>query len=91
MIKEVLVNDGQNLFDLAVQEHGSADAAIALAIHNNLTLDAAPEPGSTVEVDKADTLRQDIVNYLPEPVNTGILENQLGIGQMGIEFTFIVS
>ena len=58
------VLQGQTLFDIAIQECGNAEAAIALAMSNGLSLTDELVPG--IELILSDMIDQDIATYFKD-------------------------
>ena len=89
------VLDRQSLFDIAVQESGSASAAFDLALENDLSLTDNLEVGEPVaSVETQNKPVSDYYNNRQLKPATGITEEQErigGINFMGIEIDFIVS
>ena len=94
-MSQAIIQDQQNLYDLAVEQYGSADAVFKLIADNGGTLDAALTPGETLEIRDNEINNQNNTEVIRRKPNyrpaTGDIPDALGIGQMGIEFTFIVS
>jgi hypothetical protein len=94
---ETIVLDGQSLFDIAVQQAGSVDAAFALAVANNVSV-SGEVPASTP---LANTPMQNnrIAEYfsmkaLKPATDTSSAEGEVkltGIGYMAIGIDFKVS
>lgn len=91
---------GQTLFDIAVQQTGSAENALAIAIANGLSLSAVLEAGTDIEMPS--TLKADakVVNYLAgkgiKPASDADENNTEvplleGIGYWAIGVDFIIS
>jgi hypothetical protein len=94
--KEVIVNSGQNMVDLALQETGSVEGLLAILRNNDYSAGADPVVGSAVKVmstDVVDAKIRDYYSQLRYRVNTGDAENTEGdgIGYMIIEDDFIVT
>jgi hypothetical protein len=48
MIKEVIVQNGQNLFDIAINEYGDVSYAYEISYLNSIPLDRYPKFGSKI-------------------------------------------
>jgi len=82
------VKPGQNLFDLAIIMTGSADNAFELARVNGLSITTALKGGEILEWEtgkEPPSGRALATAYRPDGE-----ENDIGIGEMIIEQTFIV-
>lgn len=96
-----VIRNGQDILDMAMQQTGNADNALAIAEQNGLSVtdDIAAGEAMATDTDIADTDTA-VVAYLSErslfPA-TGISEEDKaaapygGINYMGIEIDFIVS
>jgi len=63
-MKQVIVQQGQTIVDIALQEYGSVEGLFAfLEANQNLDLDSQLEPGQKVLVREEDVVNSDIVNY----------------------------
>ena len=86
--------DGQSLFDIAVQEFGSIEAAFALATLNGLSVTDELTPGTLLQ--KTGIINKKIVSYYSDknikPATGGIVTSTIGgIEYWAIETEFIVS
>lgn len=94
---ETLVLDGQSLFDIAVQECGSVEAAFALAVANDIGITDEITPGTYLK--KTSIVNKKIVDYytlknLKPATSSTIADGETvltGIGYMAIGKNFIVS
>ncbi len=90
----------QSLLDIALQEGGSVEAALELAIRNGLSVSDELIPGEGIEVAVGDIKQKRVVEYYNvhgiRPA-TAITSDELeetpcgGIGYMGIGIDFIIS
>ena len=63
-MKQVIIQEGQSLVDVALQELGSIEGLFALLGANpGLDLDSDLEAGQKVLVNESDIVNQDIVDY----------------------------
>lgn len=63
-MKQVIVQQGQTIVDIALQEYGSVEGLFALLEANQtLDLDSQLEPGQKVLIRVEDVVNSDIVNY----------------------------
>jgi len=63
-MRQVIVQQGQTIVDIALQEYGSVEGLFALLEANQtLDLDSQLEPGQKVLVREEDVVNSDIVNY----------------------------
>ena len=53
MAKAIKIRDGQNLFDIALQELGTIEAAPAIAALNNITLNDVIQPNTDIMIPEA--------------------------------------
>ena len=91
----MIVLSGQSLFDLAIQSAGSAEAAISLAIKNDISVTDSLEPGSALaETDDANN--RAVADYFrinnihpATSVDTG-KQILIGIGRMTIAENFVI-
>lgn len=89
--KEVTVQQGQSLKDIALQEYGHVDGWWKVANLNNMSMTAKPVPGTKLIVDD---VSNDTTKYLADGkhVPATLTENLLGgIGYMQIGTDFKVS
>lgn len=93
----VLVNSGQNLVDLALQETGSVEGFVAFLRANGFDAQDDPATGTELKALSADVVNAEVRDfYLSQgyKVNTGETSGEapeiLGIGFMIIEDTFII-
>ncbi len=63
-MKMVIVDIGQNLCDIAIQETGSLDSLLEIAIANNLNPHDDIVPGQTLEIPQE--TKQQVVKYLKD-------------------------
>lgn len=63
-MKEVIVNIGQNLCDIAIQETGSLDSLFEIAIANNLDPHDDIVPGQTLVIPQE--AKPQVVKYLKD-------------------------
>lgn len=97
-MKTVTVLNNQSLNDLAIQEYGSIDGVMQLAVANGLSITDALKPGQVLEVPdfdgSADTVRYYKANALKP--SSAVAEDfdiprKEGIGYWAIETEFKVS
>jgi len=63
-MRQVIVQQGQTIVDIALQEYGSVEGLFAfLEANQTLDLDSELEPGQKVLVREEDVVNSDIVNY----------------------------
>lgn len=94
---ETIVLDGQSLFDIAVQESGSVEAAFALSVTNNISISG--EVSANTLLENAPIQNKQFVEYYKlkrlKPATFSLTyygEVKLkGIGNMAIEKDFTVS
>lgn len=93
-----VVKDGQTLLDVGIKHFGTIEAAIELAINNNLPVTGRVSDGHNLElsgVSKDFEAAKVITRYEIEQINPATdYRGELcgeGIGYMAIEDTFIVS
>ena len=94
---ETIVLDGQSLFDIAIQESGSVEAAFALSVANNVSISS--EVSANTSLDNVPVKNKQIIEYYKlknlRPATFSLTyygEAKLkGIGNMTIEKDFIVS
>lgn len=94
----IRAKDNQSLFDLAIQSSGSIEAAVSMAVLNDLALSDELVPGTAIE--ESSVVSSQIVNYY---ISRGILPatattqtdapptSDLGIEFWTIETDFIVN
>ena len=96
---QVIVLNKQSLLDLAVQEFGSLESVLALAIKNDVPVTVELSAGQTLQYDAAKTEKK-VVEYLQAQrakpatdLSAADMEAAPygGIGIMGVEIDFIVS
>ncbi len=63
MKKTVVVEAGQNIADIAMQEFGGIDALLNLCLDNDLELGAAVNPGTVLTVDSKHIIDEKTVDY----------------------------
>ena len=90
------VSDGQNIYDISMQEYGDMSATVQL-IKDNPTLlksfNTLLKAGMKLKIDSKKAGRKDVVRFYSKTrkrINTGERITSVGIGYMGIEFDFIV-
>lgn len=94
---ETIVLEGQSLFDIAVQQAGSVEAAFALAVANNVSISAEVPAGTKlVNVPIVNTRMAEYfkLKNLKPATYTSNSESEVkltGIGFMAIGKDFIVS
>lgn len=94
---ETIVLDGQSLFDIAVQQAGSVEAAFALAVANNISI-SGEVPAGTI-LTNVPIINTRMAEYfrlknLKPATYTSNNEGEVkltGIGYMSIGVDFIVS
>lgn len=62
-VKSTNVISGQSLYDLAIQEIGTAFGAIQIAIDNKISLNEILLPGEKIIIPTSDSNDEDVVNY----------------------------
>lgn len=73
-MKQIIVNDGQNMLDIALQHYGATESVVQLCLDNNLVLGQKLEAGQSLSIDEAKVQNQDVVDYfqnIGRVVNTG--------------------
>jgi hypothetical protein len=75
-MREILVYEGQNLVDIAIQEYGSLEGVWQLLIDNSFlqTIDYHLKAGQVLKIDDSKKIRGDIVEYFDKrgiKINTG--------------------
>ncbi len=94
-MQTIIVKNGQTFIDLAMQYAGSAEAALAMSVQNNLPLTAELTTGSVQQ-------RPSVLNAVvakefekekanPQSNISGVLNMNEGIGYWYLENDFIVS
>lgn len=63
MIELVKILPHQSLFDLAIQEYGTIEAAIDIALFNDLSVTEILEAGTEIKLPPNAPTNQDILNY----------------------------
>lgn len=65
-IKQIIVLPGQSIWDIAVQEYGSASGVAMLMVDNEGLIDfnSTPAPGLKLQVDDSKIIDPDIVQLL---------------------------
>jgi hypothetical protein len=67
MSKIVEIKEGQSVWDLAIQHHGSIEGVAQLLLDNpSLDLQNTPVQGSLIVIDETKMVDKDVVNYLQE-------------------------
>lgn len=91
---EAIVLDGQSLFDIAIQECGSVDAAFSLAVANDVSM--SNELASSQSLNTTPIVNKQVVEYFAnkrlKPA-TWSRSNEVrltGINYMAVEVDFIV-
>ena len=72
-MKQIIVSDGQNMFDIALQCYGTAESVMQLCLDNDLILGQKLETGQILSIDEAKVQNQDTVDYfksIEKVVNT---------------------
>lgn len=99
---KLTVKHNQSLFDLAIQEFGSPEAAIEIALLNDLSITDRLESGQELELPKESEFENnEVLKYYSKnnikPATSDSIEGTVdsintldGIGYMVIESTFIV-
>ncbi len=95
-MKKTVATYKQTLFDIALQNDGTAQSAITTALRNNLSLSDDIEPGQEIELNDTPAVRPMVKYYQVNALQpaTAIDESITvngGINYMGIEIDFIVS
>ncbi len=75
-MKEVVVYEGQNLVDIAIQEYGSLEGVWQLVRDNSFlqTIDYDLKAGQKLRIDTSKQIRNDIVTFFDQrniKINTG--------------------
>lgn len=94
---ETLVLDGQSLFDIAMQEAGTVEAAFALAVANNIGVSGEVPAGTSLV--NVQVINNRMVEYFKikelKPATYSSIENKevkmKGVGYTTIGIDFIVS
>lgn len=97
---QIKVLHNQTLLDIAIQQYGTAEAAIDLAIENNLSLTESNEVGTPLIANSKENETRLVAEYfqsknlkpataLLEEINV-FVPSELGIGKMRIGSTFKV-
>lgn len=60
---DVTVKDGQTLADIAVQEHGTWEAALDIAIENGVSLTDQPEAGAKLRLPEGAKANRVMASY----------------------------
>ena len=90
------ISDGQNIYDVALQEYGDMSGVIQLIQDNPSLLksfNSLLKAGMKLKIDSKKAVRKDVVRFYRKTrkrINTGERFTSGGIGFMGIEFDFIV-
>jgi hypothetical protein len=76
MTKEIVVYEGQNLVDIAIQEYGSLEGVWQLLMDNPFmrSIDYILQAGDKLKIDTTKIIRKDITDYLAKRkinINTG--------------------
>ena len=95
-MKIITVTEGQNIYDISLQEYGDMSGAV-LIIQDNPSLlksfNTLLKGGFKLKINTEKIIRKDIVLFYRKRehrINTGEKVNSGGIGAMGIENDFIV-
>lgn len=93
---EITVKARQTLLDIALQETGSAEQALQIAIDNNIPVTCKFKSGETLKVSAIEKGRDVLEVYhekriIPATAPSIQQETLGGIEYMGIEIDFIVS
>jgi hypothetical protein len=95
-MKTIMISEGQNLFDLALQQYGSIEG-IFWIIEDNITvvnsIDASLVAGMVLNIRDA-VIDSEVINYYERnktQVNTGDPAGDEGIEFWGIEEDFVVT
>lgn len=77
-MKTVIVEEGQNIMDIAIQEYGKADAFVDVCDDNNLEYDAVLTPGQVLNI-KDTSVNEDVdfKNYLKQKNITVVSRTEL--------------
>lgn len=87
----IIVTYGQNIWDIAMQEFGSADAVFDLLLDNNIdSLNYELEPGQTLRIDedKIPLFAPKVAEYYAQngiKVNTGYIKEPPLVTELTIE------
>ena len=77
-MKKIIVCEGQNILDICIQEYGSVEALVQLAIDNDLRIDADLTAGQELVINSDHILNTRLVDFFikeGEKINTGSYED----------------
>lgn len=87
--------DNQTVFDIAIENSGSVDAAFDIAVKNNISISGTPPANETLQ--KSEVTDRKVTDYMNKnkvtPVTGAVSEitRRRGIGNMAIGENFRVS
>lgn len=85
--KTVIVEQGQNLFDIAVQEYGGIEGVVHLIQDNGLDVNARLEPGQELKVFKSKAVDKAVESYLSDRrIKIGLGDKKSGGGDFNSDF-----
>ena len=95
-MKTTIASYKQTLFDIALQNDGTADSAIDIALNNSLCLSDDIEPGQEITLNDTPQKQQMAKYYSVNALQPATAIDQSivingGINYMGIEIDFMVS
>jgi len=87
---------GQCLFDIAIQETGTVENTIEIAVGNNMSVTDMLVPLANIDIPDSVDMESKVYKYykalnLKPASDTSTVKKLGGIGYMGIEIDFIVS
>jgi hypothetical protein len=62
-VSKAIVTEGQSIYDVALQEYGSAEAVFDLLKDNNLTLDTTLVAGQELSINEAHQVKKAVVQF----------------------------
>ncbi len=91
-MSNIIVLNGQSLFDIALQEYGSIEAVFQLADDNGITnITDSLIPGTELIIDENMIIDKNVVNYYKNNAIYPANEVRTGVGYMAIGVDFIIS
>ena len=88
---QIITQEGQSLFDIALRIAGGIEAAIAIALQNDLSLTDVIAPGTMLNCTNIPVINQRIVNYYAtNGINpaTGSTQDAYKIFDYTFDYTF---
>jgi hypothetical protein len=91
----ITVLNNQSLFDIAIQEFGSAEAAFDIALANNLSVTDELSAGQVLKLGKTDFQNRQIADYYRNrglkpataaPAEIFVVPEGIGVWAVGINF-----